>query len=70
VNSYSHGTQLPSIPRALLRGIVERDALSELGIETEIVARRSDEDVVDAGEVAEFIEQGSQSARSRSRGSW
>jgi uncharacterized protein len=41
VNSYSHGTHMPSVPRTLLRGIVERDSLACLGIESEIVARRS-----------------------------
>ncbi|MCI0362859.1 MAG: amidohydrolase [Phycisphaerales bacterium] len=39
VNSYSHGTQLPSVPRSLVRAIVERDSLSCLGIESEIAAR-------------------------------
>lgn len=33
LNSYSHGTDLPSIPRQHLRGIVERDAFDCLGIE-------------------------------------
>ena len=35
VNSFSHGTQLPSIPRALIRRIVERNSLECLGIECE-----------------------------------
>jgi predicted TIM-barrel fold metal-dependent hydrolase len=39
VNSYSHGTQLPSVPRSLIRGIVERDTLACLGIDSEIAAR-------------------------------
>ncbi len=33
LNSYSHGTELPSIPRQHLKGIVERDAFHCLGIE-------------------------------------
>ena len=33
LNSYSHGTDLPSIPRQQLRAIVERDAFDCLGIE-------------------------------------
>lgn len=33
VNAYSRGTELPAIPREQLRGIVERDALSCLGLE-------------------------------------
>ena len=76
VNSYSHGTQLPAIPRALLRGIVERDALACLGIEADLMAHRSDDVVVDSNEVAEFIEQGAEAAdlrsahATRSRGSW
>lgn len=32
INSLVHGTSLPTIPREALRGIVERDALSILGI--------------------------------------
>lgn len=32
VNQFSHGGSLPPIPRELLRGIVERDALALLGI--------------------------------------
>lgn len=36
VNAYSHGTQLPSVPRSSLRAIVERDSLACLGIDTEI----------------------------------
>ena len=39
VNSYGHGTQLPTVPRSLLKGIVERDALKCLGIEAEIAPR-------------------------------
>lgn len=41
VNSYSHGTQLPSVPRSLIRGIVERDSLACLGIEANIASRGS-----------------------------
>jgi uncharacterized protein len=73
VNSYSHGTQLPAIPRALLRGIVERDALHCLGIESDVAVRRADEVVVDANEIVEFIEQGSDSNSvrgTRPRGTW
>ena len=36
INSYSHGTQLPAVPRTLLHGIVERDSLAQLGIDAEI----------------------------------
>lgn len=35
INGYSHGTQLPSIPRPQIRGIIERDALSMLNVEHE-----------------------------------
>jgi uncharacterized protein len=35
VNTHCHGTQLPSIPRAAVRAIVERDSLRCLGIEHE-----------------------------------
>lgn len=36
VNAFSKGTNLPAISRPLLRGIVERDSLRCLGIETEM----------------------------------
>jgi predicted TIM-barrel fold metal-dependent hydrolase len=36
VNAYSHGTQLPSIARASLTAIIERDSLACLGIDAEI----------------------------------
>jgi predicted TIM-barrel fold metal-dependent hydrolase len=42
LNAYSHGTQLPSIPRSQIRGIVERDSLNCLGIEVELPQRRSE----------------------------
>lgn len=47
VNAYSHGTQLPSVPRSLLRGIVERDSLGCLGVEHDAL-----EAVVDTQEAA------------------
>jgi predicted TIM-barrel fold metal-dependent hydrolase len=40
VNAYSHGTQLPSIPRSALRAIVEKDSLACLGINAEIASSR------------------------------
>ena len=45
VNAYSHGTQLPSIPRAQVRAIVERESLACLGIDAEItpMTQSSDE---------------------------
>jgi predicted TIM-barrel fold metal-dependent hydrolase len=55
VNSYSHGTQMPSIPRTQIRSIVERDSLRCLGIESEITARRS-EPADDMREIAELLE--------------
>ncbi len=36
INSFSHGTHLPSIPRSLIRGIIERDSLARLGIEASV----------------------------------
>ena len=33
LNEVTHGTPLPSVPREVLRGIIERDALAALGIE-------------------------------------
>jgi len=40
VNAHSHGTQLPSVPRSQIRGIIERDALACLGIDVDVVAQR------------------------------
>ena len=37
VNAFSHGSQLPSVPRSLVRGIVERDSLSLLGIDADVI---------------------------------
>lgn len=39
INAFSHGTQLPSVPRSLIRGIIERDAFTCLGIEAHLVPR-------------------------------
>lgn len=60
VNAHSHGTQLPSVPRSQIRGIVERDAIACLGIDVDVVAERTtspDEavaslitDIADAGD--------------------
>jgi hypothetical protein len=38
VNAYSHGTQLPTIARASITAIIEKDSLSRLGIDAEIAA--------------------------------
>ena len=57
VNSYSHGTQLPSVPRSLIRGIVERDSLACLGIESEIIAASREPLDDDAREIADLLEQ-------------
>jgi predicted TIM-barrel fold metal-dependent hydrolase len=43
VNSYCHGSQLPSVPRTLIKGIVERNALECMGIDAEIAPRHVDE---------------------------
>lgn len=37
INGYSHGTQLPAIPRSHLRSIIERDAFACLGIESDAI---------------------------------
>lgn len=37
-NAYCHGTQLPSIPRTAIRGVVERDSLALLGVQHELSA--------------------------------
>jgi hypothetical protein len=41
VNAFAHGTPLPSIPRAALKSIVERESLSLLGIEFEVLPAAS-----------------------------
>ncbi len=43
INHICHGTNLPTIPREQLRGIVERDAVSALGI-TDAAPKRVDEE--------------------------
>ena len=45
VNAFSQGTQLPSIPRSQIRGIVERNSLECLGIEAEITDLKQADDV-------------------------
>lgn len=45
VNAFSQGTQLPSIPRSQIRGIVERDSLSCLGIDAEITSLKQADDM-------------------------
>ena len=47
VNAYSHGTQLPSIARASIRAIVEKDSLACLGIDAEIASRPAEPEEVD-----------------------
>lgn len=45
INTFSHGTQLPSIPRTQIRRIVERDSLTCLGIDAVVTPRhRPDHD--------------------------
>jgi predicted TIM-barrel fold metal-dependent hydrolase len=39
VNAFNQGTQLPAVPRSQVRGIVERDAIACLGIETIVTPR-------------------------------
>lgn len=42
VNAFSHGTQLPAVPRALVRGIVERDVVGCLGLDVVLSPRERD----------------------------
>jgi len=42
INHICHGTNLPTIPREHLRGIVERDAVSVLGIADAMPTRAVD----------------------------
>jgi predicted TIM-barrel fold metal-dependent hydrolase len=39
INAFSHGSQLPSIPRTQIRGIIERDSLTCIGIDALITPR-------------------------------
>lgn len=36
INGFSHGTHLPSIPRSMIRSIIERDSMARLGIEASV----------------------------------
>ena len=47
VNAYSHGTQLPSIARASIRAIVEKDSLACLGIDAEIASRPAEPEEIE-----------------------
>jgi predicted TIM-barrel fold metal-dependent hydrolase len=42
INAFSHGTQLPAIPRSQIRGIVERDAIAALGVDAVIAPRTTE----------------------------
>ena len=50
VNAYSHGTQLPSIARASIKAIVEKDSLACLGIDAEIASRPAEPEEVEESE--------------------
>jgi predicted TIM-barrel fold metal-dependent hydrolase len=53
VNAYSHGTQLPSIARASLAAIIEKDSLACLGIDAEIAAGPPEAEEVEEPEAPE-----------------
>ncbi|MCH8006218.1 MAG: amidohydrolase family protein [Planctomycetes bacterium] len=74
VNAFSQGTQLPSIPRSSITGIVERNSLACLGIEAEISPRR-DESETEEPEVAvvDVVDRAPEPAVGRTdaaKGSW
>jgi len=50
LHAFSHGTQLPAVPRSVLRAIVERDPIGELSIDAPgfVGASRRTESTVDA----------------------
>jgi predicted TIM-barrel fold metal-dependent hydrolase len=50
LNSYNHGTQLPSIARASIRAIIEKDSLACLGIDAEIATRPAEPEEVEEHE--------------------
>lgn len=52
VNAFGQGTQLPAVPRSQIRGIVERDVISCLGIDAFITPRAIDD--AEPGEEAGF----------------
>lgn len=41
LNAINHGTQLPAVPRAMIRAIVERDSLRAIGVDRADVAPRA-----------------------------
>ncbi len=55
VNAFSQGTPLPAVPRSQIRGIVERDAVSCLGIDAFIAARPVPDDFADEDVLAPVV---------------
>jgi predicted TIM-barrel fold metal-dependent hydrolase len=45
VNAVAQGSRMPTVPRSLLRSIVERDSLTALGIEAELAPRQTEREV-------------------------
>lgn len=69
VNAYSHGTQLPSIPRPTLRAIIEKDSLACLGINAEITAGAREPDADEAETpVVELVRQSEPAGRASENG--
>ncbi|MBT8484401.1 MAG: amidohydrolase family protein [Phycisphaerales bacterium] len=56
VNAFSQGTQLPAVPRSQIRGIVERDTLTALGLDAIVPPPRAkDVEEVDVGAGPEVV---------------
>jgi predicted TIM-barrel fold metal-dependent hydrolase len=70
VNAYSHGTQLPSIARASLKAIIEKDSLARLGIDAEIAAGPPEAEEVEEPEapIVDVIHRGEAAAPGRRPG--
>jgi hypothetical protein len=45
VNAVAQGSRMPTVPRSLLRSIVERDSLTALGIDAELAPRQTEREV-------------------------
>jgi predicted TIM-barrel fold metal-dependent hydrolase len=57
VNSFAQGTRMPTVPRAQIRSIVERNTFACLGIDAEIPMAESSATADEMAEIVELLEQ-------------
>lgn len=57
VNSFAQGTRMPTVPRAQIRAIVERNTFACLGIDADIAVGETSGHADELAEVAELLEQ-------------